>query len=572
MAVSSSSQCANRLLSRLVGMETEYATLFLPSSDDTTRSPLPSARTVYQTLVAQIRAGQPTAIGMYDTDQVFLASGGAVSFESHPSLHDKPGGLIEIATPEVRSIHELITCQRSIDILVEDAAASANFSSPVRMLKNSSDALGHIYGCQENYETEVATGLFLVIYRLFILLLWGMQIVSLVVAIPFIITFTGIAILWQLITSGIAAFHRDVDDVFTRMPPFLIGILVHVIRLLHLPTVIVLRFVANHIAFRQQRKYLTALLVSRVVVTSTGELDEDGRFRLSAKAMAIDAVADMGGFRGERPIFVYGHWLSQLCAKSFFSLTSTRRLFGRRQRLQIGLSDSNLSDLAEYVKVGSVALVLDMIEHSETQRLPVLRRTLWSLDRINRDWNLVSSVPTSRGELSAIEIQKLYHREASRFVASVDADSRGEATQVLQHWAEALELLSAFRRDVKSIEPSLARIDWLSKLWMLNQLDENASYFVRKKVDLRYHELSEDGYHRKLSATLTGTRLVSERDIRQRRRVPPADSPAARRGWLIREFTGVDDTLRTEWTHAMVSDGNKRRRVNFESLTTPDLA
>ena len=34
-------------------------------------------------------------------------------------------------------------------------------------------------------------------------------------------------------------------------------------------------------------------------------------------------------------------------------------MFRRRQRLQIGLSDSNLADLAEYVKVGSVSLLLD---------------------------------------------------------------------------------------------------------------------------------------------------------------------------------------------------------------------
>ncbi len=186
--------------------------------------------------------------------------------------------------------------------------------------------------------------------------------------------------------------------------------------------------------------------------------------------MAIDAVADMGGFRGERPIFVYGHWLGQFCAKSFLSLGSTRQMFKRRQRLQIGLSDSNLADLAEYVKVGSVSLLLDMIESGETAGLPIIKGTISSLKRIASDWNLISRVPTSRGEMSAIEIQKIYLSAAEKFVDSTPANMRGEAPLVLFRWRELLDAVIAFRKQASDVEFAIGRVDWLSKRWMMDKL------------------------------------------------------------------------------------------------------
>lgn len=553
-----------RLLNRLIGLETEYAPVFVDGALIANED-IPTARVVYQAIVDIIRHDQPTAVGVYDQDQVFLASGGAISFESHPSVQSQPGGLVEIATPEVRSVSDLIACQRAMDELVAEAASRANLNAEVRVLKNSSDSVGHVYGCQENYEAVVARGLWLVVYRAFVLLLWAIQCVSFLIAIPVLAVAAISSFLIRSISRNSEPESTEQSDIFSSMPAWMLGWMIRTLRLIHLPSVMVLRFVGNHVAFRPQRKYLTALLVSRIALTSTGELDADGRFRLSAKAMFVDRVADIGGFNGERPIFVYGHWLSQLCAKSFFSLASAKALMARKQRLQIGLSDSNLCDLAEYVKVGSVALVLDMIERGNTNGLPKLRRPLWSLNRINCDWNLVSRVPTSHGELSAIEIQRIYHREASRFVASVDSSDRGEALDVLRHWRGAVDLIAKFRQDASALEPALGRIDWMSKLWMLNQLDHNVAWTVRKKVCLRYHELSSDGYHHKLAATMPEARIVSDEQIEKRRISPPSNSPAARRGWLIREFAGLDTQLRAEWSHATVADGSKQRRIEFSS-------
>jgi proteasome accessory factor A len=549
------------LLTRLIGLETEYATLVVdpPGLD---RQELPASHLVYVQICEAIRRDQPTVTGLFDSEQMFLASGGAVTFESHPSMHSSPGGLVEFATPEVRGPDELLACQRSMDALAAEAAAESETSFDLRILKNSSDALGHVYGCQENYEAEVAKGVGLSVYRAFILLLWFMQIGSLVFSLPVMGVILAVLSFCKWLRRD-GETIQEPHELFALVPAWISKTLITMLRIVHLPTVMVLRFVAKHVAFRRQRRYLTGFLVSRVALCGTGNLDHDGCYQMSAKAMAIDSIADIGGFRGERPIFVYGHWLGQFCAKSFMSLASTRQMFKARQRLQIGLSDSNLADLAEYVKFGSTSLLLDMIESDQTSGLPVLRRPLRSLHRLASDWNLISRVPTNRGDMSALELQQAFLRAAESFVNTTPVNMRGEAPMVLARWQELLDAAVAFRQDANHVDRAIGRIDWLTKRWMIDQLGSEADWSDRKKIDLRYHELSPDGYFYQLMRSRPDLRLIDAEHIERRRRSPPPSSPAARRGWLIREFANSEETMQSEWAFAMIGRGRQRRRVEF---------
>ena len=562
------------LVSRLLGMETEYATLIV-DHPELVSADLPASSKIYAAICAAIRRDQPTVAGVFDKDQMFLASGGAVTFESHPSLHALPGGLVEIATPEVTSPDELLACQRSIDELVAEAASEATRGVDLRVLKNSSDALGHVYGCQENYEATVASGVWLWIYRGFVAILWFIQVISFFCSLPILaLTLSAIFLIRVRRThfGGRSDDPADLDspdaaesagEMFETLPVWMKSVLMGLLRLVHLPTVILLRIVAKHVAFRQQRQYLTALLISRVSLCGAGDLDHDGCYRLSPKAMAIDTLADMGSYHGERPIFVYGHWLGQFCAKSFLSLSSTVNMFRKRQRFQIGLSDSNLSELAEYVKLGSVSLILDMIESGHTQDFVTLKRPIRSLHKIAEDWNLVRRVETSRGQMSALEIQSRYLKSARKFVDSLDESQRGEATLVIQRWQQLYDVVRSFRRDARNVTPALGRVDWLSKLWMMQQLGDKASWVARKKTDLRYHELSPDGYYRKLAATNPSLTLVDPERIERRRRTPPPNCPATQRGWLIREFGDGDEAVASEWSYAILGEGKEKKRVDF---------
>ncbi|QDT10200.1 Pup deamidase/depupylase [Planctomycetes bacterium K23_9] len=561
-------------------METEYATL-VANPEHIESDELPTSQSIYQAICEAIRRDQPTGEGLYDKEQMFLASGGAVTFESHPTLHSLPGGLIEIATPEVHSPDELLACQRSIDALIADAAATIVMDVDLRVLKNSSDAFGHVYGCQENYDCIVASGAWLVLYRFLVALLWCFQIASLLLSLPVLASLFLLGLIYRKLRrflpsrrspaadqSAPDASSRSPDassqsNVLETAPAWLIGTVVGLFRIIHFPTVLLLKFLVKRIAFRKQRKYLTAFLYSRVALCGTGVLGHDGCFTLSAKAMAIDKLSDLGGFRGERPVFVFGHWLTQFCAKSFHSLSSTASMFHRRQRLQIGLSDSNLAELPEYVKVGATSLLLDMIDSGDTDAFPCMSRRVDPLHCLASDWNLVTRTTTSHGELSALEIQKKYLAAAQAFVEQTDPGQRGEATLVLQRWQQLYDSVLAFRRDANAMEQSIGQVDWLTKKWLIQQLGTQADWSAKKKIDLRYHELSREGYFFKLLQYKPERRLISAARIDRRRRSPPPDSPAARRGWLIREFASSDQAPQFDWSHAMIGVGQSRKRIEF---------
>jgi proteasome accessory factor A len=602
-----------RLCRRLMGMETEFATLVDPR-DGALQSDV-SAREVYVALRDAICRHMPAVEGLDGGDRRFLANGSSLNLETHLALRDGPGGLVEMATPEVYRPSDLVACQRAIDAIMRDASKEATWSSNqnvarLRVLKNSCDAAGHLYGCQENYETDVATGAGLLMYRLAICLVWATQIACVLMSFPVVAMIVAASLIQQLNQRATSMIRRTGDhqraqqtnseqeeahqeretppdtneseESFTALPKWFQWLSIAALRALHLPLVLALRVVGSHFAFRSQRRYLTGLLVSRVAIMGTGHLDHDGCFFLSGKALGVDRVADMGGFNGERPIYVYGHWLSKLCGRSWRSIAETRQLLKRRQRLQIGLSDSNLSDLAQWAKIGSVALVLDMIEAKQTKDLPRLRNPIKALHAFNRDWNLLRRVPTSHGELTSLELQTKYYRAAENFVRNQRQRSGREseweeAERALQHWAESIRLVRQFRKDGNQTAQGLGRIDWLGKRWMLDQAagdapGEPATWITRKKIDLRYHELSEEGYFARFIADHQEHELVAGVDIEMRRRNAPADSPAAHRGWMIREFAGEvslagSPTMRTDWDRALVGHDRAVRTVVYGDRT-----
>lgn len=623
------------MLDRLVGLETEYATLIQSPAD---QAQPPSRREIYAALCLQISRRLPTARGRYDSDTLFLANGGAFSLESSPARLHLPGGLIEGATAEVRSPSQVVQCQRAQDRLIAESAAQCGIPGRVRIIKNSCDANGHVYGCQENYSAPVAEGIWLwgywglmglvlplaMVYWMVCLSVLAAELAAVIISRPLI---QG----WKKIRSrnrspnetptdnAAESTEADLEDDQEEsagqeeswsipLPGWLLTATAMMLRIVSLPAAAMLYLTIRTTAFRRQRKYLTTFLVSRVVLTGAGHVDRGNRFRLSSKAMAIDSVAGFGGYWGERPIFVFHHWLQQLCGRSLLSRRSLVEMFYRRQRLQIGLSDSNVSDTAEFLKVGTTSLVLDMIESGGGEDLPRLKRPVPALHRITADWDLVARVPTTRGELSGLEIQRAYWRACHRYVAQQDVADDHEAWTVLRRWEEVLDALTLFRSTLIDPRPALGHIDWLTKKWMLDRLDDSIvppeplssaeepstadpavattastpptsptspaigraaksaakRWAARKKVDIRYHELSPDSYFSRLLEVAPEAAAADAAAIELALRMPPPGTPAVRRAQLIREFSGGPEPLTVDWSHVVIGSGRSRRVVSVQ--------
>jgi len=230
-------------------------------------------------------------------------------------------------------------------------------------------------------------------------------------------------------------------------------------------------------------------------------------------------------------------------------------LFRRRQRFQVTLGDSNMAQHAEFLKLGTTLLVLDVIEAGGLDDAPRLRRPLRALRAFADDPDLRATAPLADGRrVRALDIQRSYIDACRRFV---DRHAAGDArvAEVLRLWQETLDALG---RDPSRL---VGRLDWVTKRHLLDAAGPGASADQRRKLDLRYHELSPEGYYLRLEAAGVAPVVAEPEDVVAAIDCPPEGSPAAARGRLIRQLRGA---VRVGWSSAVVTDARGTRIVRLD--------
>jgi proteasome accessory factor A len=329
------------------------------------------------------------------------------------------------------------------------------------------------------------------------------------------------------------------------------------------PLALVLFAVRWLVAFVPLRRQLTPFLISRTIIAGSGMLDEQGNFLLSDKAPAMNCLTGLGGLLGDRPIYCLGHFFKTVYADAWLAPQQYLRLFARRQRLQISLGDSNVTDAAELLRVGTTLLAIDMIEAGEMPTVFGIVRPLRSLRAICADPSLSARIPLVGGRFaSALEIQRFYLSAARRFL-----DRRPgaplEAREIIRRWEDALDGLAD--------DPSalIGVLDWVTKRFLLDKAGRGSTWPARKKIDIRYHELSPDGYFQRLRRTGIIQTLLDRRDIDHARRNPPAGTPAAIRGRYIREFATDDEDVSASWQAVFLGTGREARVIRLDRYAAP---
>jgi proteasome accessory factor A len=127
------------------------------------------------------------------------------------------------------------------------------------------------------------------------------------------------------------------------------------------------------------------------------------------------------------------------------------------------------------------------------------------------------------------------------------SDVPSEARDVLQLWNQTLDHLEQLNTGKEPADTLVGSIDWVTKKYLLEKAGEDANWAERKKIDLRYHELSEDGYFAMLQSAGLAPRLIAEEAIERAMRLAPPNSPATMRGHYIREFAGGEEPVTANW-------------------------
>jgi len=528
----------------------------------------PPRYALFQALTAELKRSVLTARATHFKDGLFFANGGAVWFEAERPAGG--GGLVEGSTPECRGPLRLLQYQRAQDRLLAECAEQSEMDSRFTLIKNDRDAWDNVYGAQENYEAILARGWRLGLWRLglillipLVLLTWlgfGLMIVGILVYLAAAgMVFLPLQLLFPRHRKlALWLFGRDLvqgRETGSPTPPWLESILLWVTRIVTAPLAVSLLVLLHVTAFQTQRRQLVPFLVSRAVFSGAGMVARDGGFQLADKAPAINCVLGLGGFLKDRPIFTFGHFFKTICAESCFAPSAFFELFGRWQRMQIGLGDSNMAESAEYLRIGTTALVLDVIEAGEMPRLPPLRRPVKALHSFCRDVTLQESIELkSGGSWTAIRLQRFYLEACQQFLAR-RPNAPLEAHDIVTRWREVLDGLDERVLSGRTPDWMIGSIDWVTKEYLLDEAGPNASWSKLKKIDISYHELAETGYFELLRSAGLVECLVNEPDIQRAFRTPPPDSPATMRGHFMREFTEDGVELSVNWRQVTMGRG-----------------
>jgi proteasome accessory factor A len=167
-------------------------------------------------------------------------------------------------------------------------------------------------------------------------------------------------------------------------------------------------------------------------------------------------------------------------------------------------------------------------------------------------------VAFSSGRLAtALEIQRFYLEACRRFLER-RPDAPVEARHVLRRWELALDALAD---DPQSL---VGTLDWVTKRFILDKSGRGASWEARKKIDIRYHELSPHGYFQRLKATGIVGELLDPSEIDHARRNPPQGTPASVRGRYIREFASGEEDIAANWHAVFLGNGYGAKVVRLD--------
>jgi proteasome accessory factor A len=153
--------------------------------------------------------------------------------------------------------------------------------------------------------------------------------------------------------------------------------------------------------------------------------------------------------------------------------------------------------------------------------------------------------------VTALQVQR-YYLAGCRAFLNQQADAPAEAWDVLRLWKQTLDHLERLAAGKDRSDVLVGSIDWVTKRYLLERAGADASWAERKKIDLRYHELSEDGYFAMFQTAGLVPRLIAEEALDRATRLAPPNSPATMRGHYIREFAEGDEPVTANWKAVVI--------------------
>ena len=228
----------------------------------------------------------------------------------------------------------------------------------------------------------------------------------------------------------------------------------------------------------------------------------------------------------------------------------------RYRRLHVIAGDSNMSEYVTYVKVGTTAALLQMLEDEVVFRDLTLENAIRAIREISHDTTCRRRVRLANGrELSALDVQWEYLERAMRYART--SGFPPEVERAVLMWEH---LLTGLEKDPATLH---REVDWVAKQRLLDEYRERHDLPLSSPrlalIDLAYHDVSRSrGLYYVLQRRGEVERIVTDESIAEAMVEPPATTRAKLRGDFIKAAKARKRDFTVDWVHLKLNDQAQR--------------
>jgi proteasome accessory factor A len=229
----------------------------------------------------------------------------------------------------------------------------------------------------------------------------------------------------------------------------------------------------------------------------------------------------------------------------------------RYRRLHVIVGDSNMSEYATFLKVGTTALLLRMLEEPNViLRDMTLENPIRAIREISHDMTCTRKVRLANGrEATALEIQSEYLTRALRYADRRDLSPL--ELKALSMWEKAL---SAIEQDPLGQD---READWVIKYKLIEAYRERHGVDLSDPkvslLDLQYHDINRDrGVFYRMQNRGLVERVCDDDAIDEAVETPPQTTRARLRGEFIKKAKERKRDYTVDWVHLKLNDQAQR--------------
>jgi len=300
--------------------------------------------------------------------------------------------------------------------------------------------------------------------------------------------------------------------------------------------------VARAVPFDTIIRVLTPFFVTRPIFAGSGKVGAENQtspaeYQISQRADFFECHVDLNTMV-KRPIIN--------------SRDEPHADHAKFRRLHVIVGDANMAELSTYLKVGTLNLVLELMEAGAPLPQLELDEPVRAIKQVSRDLDMKATLKLTGGRpTTAIEVQRAYLQAAKEFYGSQPADD--STKDVLIRWEDVLNQLE---RDPRLL---VRNLDWVAKRHMIE------SYMDRKGcgwddprmklMDLQYHDVRADkGLFYTLERGQLIERIVREDETQAAELTPPPGTRAYFRGRCASKF--AKSLYGASWTSVLFDAEN----------------